>query len=215
MHYYQHNIADYRKDTSHLTLLEHGAYRQLLDQYYLNEQPLSLDETKIFRLLSAKTTEEKNAIKSVLGDFFTQTEAGYIHRRCEIEIQTFHSKSEVASKSAKVRWQCERNANAMPTHSERNANHKPLTINHKPLTNIDIDQEFNLFWSLYPKKTGKNAAYKSWNKTRPNIEAVIKTLTWQKQSKQWFEKGGQFIPNPATWINQHRWEDEMPEQATF
>lgn len=212
MHYYQHNIADYRKDTTHLTLLEHGCYHQLLDQYYLNEEPLPLDDNKLFRLLSARTQDEQDAIKSVLNDFFTKTEDGYIHRRCEAEIEQFHLKAEKASESAKRRWG---NANAMPTQCEGNANHKPLTINHKPLTNIDIDQEFNLFWSLYPKKTGKNAAYKSWNKTRPNIEAVIKTLTWQKQSKQWFEKGGQFIPNPATWINQHRWEDEMPEQATF
>jgi uncharacterized protein YdaU (DUF1376 family) len=215
MHYYQHNIADYRKDTSHLTLLEHGAYRQLLDQYYLNEQPLSLDEIKIFRLLSAKTTEEKNAIKSVLGDFFTQTEAGYIHRRCEIEIQTFHSKSEVASKSAKVRWQCERNANAMPTHSERNANHKPLTINHKPLTNIDIHDDFERFWNAYPKKVGRQAALKAWNKTKLNIEEVLIALDWQKETDQWYKNGGQFIPNPATWINQGRYMDERPEQITF
>jgi mannose-6-phosphate isomerase-like protein (cupin superfamily) len=52
--------------------------------------------------------------------------------------------------------------------------------------------DFDEFWSLYPKKIGKNAARKSWNKIRPNIEAVIQALTWQKQSKQWFEKGGQF-----------------------
>jgi len=215
MHYYQHNIADYRKDTSHLTLLEHGAYRQLLDQYYLNEEPLSSDETKLFRLLSAKTTEEKNAIKSVLGDFFTQTETGFIHRRCEIEIQTFHSKSEVASKSAKVRWQCERNANAMPTHSERNANHKPLTINHKPLTNISIYDDFERFWQAYPRRVGKQAALKAWDKTKPNIEEVLIALEWQKETDQWYKNGGQFIPNPATWINQHRWKDERPEQITF
>jgi len=215
MHYYQHNIADYRKDTSHLTLLEHGAYRQLLDQYYLNEEPLSLDETKLFRLLSAKTTEEKNAIKSVLDDFFTQTETGYIHRRCEIEIQTFHSKSEVASKSAKVRWQSERNANAMPTHSERNANHKPITINHKPLTNIYILGDFERFWQAYPRKVGKQAAQKAWNKTKPNIEQILIALEWQKETDQWYKNGGQFIPNPSTYLNQHRWEDERPEQITF
>ena len=215
MHYYQHNIADYRKDTSHLTLLEHGAYRQLLDQYYLNEEPLSLDETKLFRLLSAKTTEEQNAIKSVLGDFFTQTETGFIHRRCEIEIQTFHSKSEVASKSAKVRWQCERNANAMQTHSERNANHKPITINHNPLTNIYILGDFERFWQAYPRKVGKQAALKAWDKTKPNIEEVLIALEWQKETDQWYKNGGQFIPNPSTYLNQHRWEDERPEQITF
>ena len=215
MHYYQHNIADYRKDTSHLTLLEHGAYRQLLDQYYLNEEPLSLDETKLFRLLSAKTTEEKNAIKSVLEDFFTQTETGFIHRRCEIEIQTFHSKSEVASKSAKVRWQCERNANAMQTHSERNANHKPITINHKPLTNIKLLSDFDMFWIAYPKKVGKEAARKAWAKANPELATVLNALEWQKVSPQWFKNNGQYIPNPSTWLNQHRFLDEKPQEQSF
>lgn len=83
-----------------------------------------------------------------------------------------------------------------------------------PLTE-SIEKDFNEFWLSYPKKTGKEAARKAWNKTRPNITIVLNALAWQKESKQWFEKGGQFIPNPATWINQHRWDDEMPLRVTF
>jgi uncharacterized protein YdaU (DUF1376 family) len=83
LHYYQHNISDYRADTGHLTLLEHGCYHQLLDQYYLNEEPLPLDIDKIFRLLTARTQDEKDAIKNVLKDFFVETEAGFIQRRCD------------------------------------------------------------------------------------------------------------------------------------
>ena len=63
MHYYQYNIADYRKDTTHLSLLEHGCYRQLLDQYYLDEKPLPADEDKLFRLFNARTEDEKQAIQ--------------------------------------------------------------------------------------------------------------------------------------------------------
>ena len=74
MHYYQHNIADYRKDTTHLTLLEHGCYRQLLDQFYLDETPLPLEEDKLFRLFNARTEDEKNAIRNVINDFWTKTE---------------------------------------------------------------------------------------------------------------------------------------------
>ena len=73
MHYYQHNIADYRKDTSHLSLLEHGVYHQLLDQYYLSEAPIPLDLTKLFRLMSARGENEKSAIENVLNDFFIKT----------------------------------------------------------------------------------------------------------------------------------------------
>jgi uncharacterized protein YdaU (DUF1376 family) len=215
MHYFQHNIADYRKDTSHLSLLEHGCYRQLLDQYYLNEQPLPLDESKLFRLLSARTNDEKQAIKNVLQDFFYETENGFIHKRCDLEIQIYHDRIENASKAGRA------SANRRLTNVQQEFNDCSTTVqltnNHKPITNnhIDILSDFDEFWSLYPKKIGKNAARKSWNKIKPNIEAVIQALTWQKQSKQWFEKGGQFIPNPSTWINQHRWDDEPPEKVTF
>ena len=59
MHYYSHNIADYRKDTMGLSLIEHGAYRQLLDQYYLDEKPLPLDEEILYRLVNARNQDEK------------------------------------------------------------------------------------------------------------------------------------------------------------
>jgi Protein of unknown function (DUF1376) len=48
MYYYQHHIGDYRKDTSHLSLIEHGIYRQLLDLYYITEKPL---DKKSIRLI--------------------------------------------------------------------------------------------------------------------------------------------------------------------
>jgi len=70
MHYYQHNIADYRKDTSHLNLMEHGIYRQLLDSYYLDEIPLCVDLAKLMRSHSVRTADEEQALKNVLTDFF-------------------------------------------------------------------------------------------------------------------------------------------------
>ena len=30
-----------------------------------------------------------------------------------------------------------------------------------------------------------------------------------KSSKQWNKENGQYIPNPSTWLNQKRWEDEL------
>ena len=92
MHYYQFNIADYRKDTAHLTLLEHGIYRQLLDSYYLDEKPI---ETKsVMRRLQIATDEEKKAFENVLSDFFTLSECGnfYTHKRIEAEIAKYKSR---------------------------------------------------------------------------------------------------------------------------
>ena len=208
MHYYTHNIGDYRRDTSHLTLLEHGVYRQVLDQYYLNEKPIDLDTTKLERILNIKTEEEKNALANVLQDFFVKTKNHYVHKRCDIAIEEYQSKSEKASKAANIRWAKDKsnsNADAMPTN-----NQEPSTINH--ITNKpDYDIQFDAFWIMYPKKVGKEAARKAWLKNKPNIDSVIKAVQWQEHSSQW-KKG--YIPNPATYINQHRWLDE-PEELNF
>ena len=83
MKIYPHHIGEYYSDASHLTLTEHGVYRRLLDWYYLNERPLPLKTDLIMRRLSARTPEEKTAVQAVLDDFFTVTDEGYRHHRCE------------------------------------------------------------------------------------------------------------------------------------
>ena len=73
---------------------------------------------------------------------------------------------------------------------------------------------FEEFWEAYPKKVGKGEAVKKWAKLKPPLEKVLSTLEWQKASDQWSKDNGQFIPNPTTWINQCRWEDEKPNDMS-
>lgn len=80
---------------------------------------------------------------------------------------------------------------------------------------VEVDNGFDLFWNTYPRKVGKGKAEEAWIKNKPNVEDVLKTLSWQKQSKQWFKENGAFIPNPSTYINQKRWLDEPTEEITF
>lgn len=74
---------------------------------------------------------------------------------------------------------------------------------------------FAAFWSAYPKKVGKGAAFKAWRKlkepTAVVLAAIKAALNWQAKSGQWCKDGGQYIPNPATYLNQRRWEDEPAE----
>lgn len=75
---------------------------------------------------------------------------------------------------------------------------------------------FDSFWNAYPRKIGKAAAFKKWQslkKNLPSIDRVLESIETQKQTDQWKKDGGQFIPHPATWLNQGRWDDEIkPEQ---
>ena len=84
-------------------------------------------------------------------------------------------------------------------HNEKNDKNKIYSTN------------FDLFWGAYPQKVGKRYAFKCWAKSngKPSIEIILKAIEDQKKSKKW--KDG-YIPNPSTWINQGRWEDEIQEQ---
>lgn len=84
----------------------------------------------------------------------------------------------------------------------------------EPNRTISPISPFEMFWEIYPKKVGKGAALKAWDKAKLNgkVEIVLQAVEKQKTWPQWQKDGGQYIPNPATWINQGRWEDQPVEE---
>ena len=77
---------------------------------------------------------------------------------------------------------------------------------------------FDTFWKSYPRKIGKQAAFKIWKKLNPTKELLAKILTaieQQKKCEQWQKDGGQYIPHPKTWLNEGRWDDEMQSKKTI
>lgn len=75
---------------------------------------------------------------------------------------------------------------------------------------------FERFWHAYPKKQGKGAAEKAFRNINPSEELtdrMISAVDKARASDQWRRENGRFIPNPSTWLNQKRWEDE-PESAS-
>lgn len=73
--------------------------------------------------------------------------------------------------------------------------------------------DFDAFWLAYPKKVGKDAARKAFEKVKAPLETLLSAIEQQKCSRQWQEDGGQYIPNPSTWLNQGRWQDELPGRS--
>ncbi|MCQ9615924.1 hypothetical protein L1889_03750 [Paenalcaligenes niemegkensis] len=71
---------------------------------------------------------------------------------------------------------------------------------------------FDIFWSAYPKKVAKQSAEKAFKKIKPNAEllqTILQSLARFKECRGWKKDGGEFIPNPATWLNGQRWNDEL------
>jgi hypothetical protein len=73
---------------------------------------------------------------------------------------------------------------------------------------------FDKFWQAYPKKIGKQDAEKAFRNVKVPIETLLDAIEKQKYSNQWTKDNGQYIPNPATWLRQGRWDDEVYITAT-
>lgn len=97
------------------------------------------------------------------------------------------------------------------------SSHEPSGSNHQkePSLSVEIVDEFDRWWQTYPRKTGKQAAMKAWQRLddtsrRAAVEALPHHVAYWEQART----ASQFIPHPATWLNGRRFDDELtqPEQ---
>jgi uncharacterized protein YdaU (DUF1376 family) len=92
MNYYEHHLGDYMRDTAHLSILEDGVYRRLIDAYYIKESPLPAERVKCYKLARATSKAERAAVDAVLEEFFILEDDGFHNKRCDDEIEKFQAK---------------------------------------------------------------------------------------------------------------------------
>ena len=102
MHYYCHHIGDYHRDTAHLSILEHGVYRLLMDSYYSTERALPADLSVLCRIVRAVSKTEREAVATVSKMFFVQVDHALQHKRIDRELEDYHVKIQQASKAGRA-----------------------------------------------------------------------------------------------------------------
>lgn len=97
MNHYDHFIGNYRRKTLTLSLVEHGAYRLLLDAYYADERPFDREYELLYRICSAITKEEQAAVRKVADLYFPLGTDGKRHNeRADEEIPEARKRIEAA-----------------------------------------------------------------------------------------------------------------------
>jgi uncharacterized protein YdaU (DUF1376 family) len=91
VNYFELHIGDYAEATAHLTFVEDAAYTRLLRKYYSTEKPLPGDLKAVQRLVAARSKEEREAVETVLNEFFTLQDDGWHNTRCDAEIARFQA----------------------------------------------------------------------------------------------------------------------------
>lgn len=91
MIWYKHFLDDYDRDTQDLSLLQHGAYRRLLDAYFQREGPLPQKLSQIYRMVRAHSGAEQRAVSSILSRFFNLHDGLYFNNRAQSEIVKYQA----------------------------------------------------------------------------------------------------------------------------
>ena len=91
------------------------------------------------------------------------------------------------------------------------------TINNTTNNTVNSIGDFDSFWTFYPRKAGKDAARKAWDKLRPEIpimQMIAENVKERVDKGEWRKDNQSFILHASTYLNQKRWEDEVVDQQT-
>ncbi len=224
-HWMPFYVDDYLRDTLHLSVRQHGIYIFLLLHMWKAGGCLPSKRSFLAKLLRLDYRTTENNLK-VLLPFFEEHDGKLTHKRITLELEKANKISNKQSEVAKKRWvkqDAPHDAMVLPENSHGNAltihiqkkNRSEIVEDLIPPTpqrgNESWREEFDRFWSAYPKKRSKGQAEKAWQKMKPPLEKILHSLSWQIRQSDWLKDGGQFIPYAATYLRAKGWED-APEQ---
>ena len=176
---------------------------------------VKLTDAEVGRLFRALMNYHKNGVVADL-DGRESIAFDFIREDIDKAEVAYQKKCEQASENRRkglMNKTTDDNVRQRPSTDDNGSDHNNINkINIKD-NKKDIDIRFDRFWVVYPRHTAKQNAKKSFEKLNPDDEllsTMISAVEKQKTSDQWTRDNGQFIPHPATWLNQRRWEDEMP-----
>lgn len=218
-------VADYLADAAHLTTLEHGAYLLLIMNYWQRGKPLPDIDKKLSRI-AGLAEDEWARIRPELEEFFDIEDGEWRHKRIDAELDAVRSKSEKAREAGKASAKqrlSKRSANVEQPLNERSTDVQPSDADTEqskknpptPQGGEPADDEFGAFWAVYPKRVGKTPAQRAWNRLKisEREHAVRDVQARIRGDPQWLRDGGQFVPNPATYLNQRRFDDDWQAKA--
>lgn len=215
---FQLYAADFYMDTASWTIEEVGIYTRLLFYQWVNGS-IPMDEIRLARIAGCTPKSFQKWWCQIKLKFSVWDHENLINLRLEETRQKQLNHSEKQSNRAKVRWENHNAAAypvAMPERCSSSSSSSSTSKDNNPPTprkrGMVYADDFLIFWKAYPKKVGKDAALRAWKGrtgTRPVVAELVAAIQKQAQSDQWQKENGQYIPNPATWLNQGRWADEV------
>ncbi len=229
------HVGDWLKGTARLRPEARGFYLDLLLYQWDADAPIPEDEVEQMQIARCTDRRQWRDAWARLREKFEPVEGGYRNRRVEEERaklqKTREQRAEAGAKGNRQRWGNRRGtpresvAGAIAEHVAGESRERRIPSSdllsdldlktnpdHTPLPPEGADDGFDAFWQAYPRKVAKVSAERAWRKLRPSADTavlIVHALRQHCRQPQWQRDGGAYIPHAATWLNQHRWNDDI------
>lgn len=221
-------VADYLADTLDLTTEEGGVYMLLLMLAWRRDGTIPDDMPWLKRALSSCVSDMhgnrfNRVVPKLLDRYFERDENGnFRNKRLEKEREKAEKFSEKQREKINKRWSVSKEnkdlvdtavipARALQSQSQHNTDSSKELSKRAPRAPA-CDVEFDLFWSIYPKREGANPKEPARRKFATWVAAGVdpEAINTGARSYAASVAGGdaRFIAQAVTWLNQRRWQDE-------
>lgn len=222
MNYYEHHLGDYARDTTHLTVLEHGVYRLLLDRYYTREE--GIPEAQAYRVALARSEDERAAVDVILDEFFALKDGLWINNKAEEEISKARARIDAASTNGKRGGRPRKNPDESETKAkitqpfQSGYENKTQTKAHQtPITNHHTPEEektrsrFDLLWNEFPPcpNNPRLKALEEWMSLDLSDDEVESAIAGAGAYARWLREPAQKgcpVCHTHRWLKERRWE---------
>jgi uncharacterized protein YdaU (DUF1376 family) len=229
MNYWPRWINAITNATAHLSLLEMGAYDRLLDHAYKTEAPLPADLDACCRIVRATTKADREAVRSVLAQFWKAEAGGFVNPRVTDEIEIARPKIEAAkangAKGGRPRGTPEKPSGFPPGTQEEPAAKAPQSKDkEKDISKASPSHPpggglaawFDEFWAAWPKgerKQDKARCLDHWRRHRLDATAaeILADVRVKRGTHKWQEG---YIEAPLVYLRGKRWQDGVVPSET-
>jgi len=200
-------IGDFLADTMHLNCQETGAYIRLLMHAWQHNGLVPDDNELLTRIVRCHPPHWPR-LRNIMLPFFdlTKTPGSWYSKRVALELI---KSDEISNKRKAAALQKHNKSSANVVHLHTQSQSQSPRKKKKDSCSSE-DERFLEFWNGYLKKVGKKAALAAYQRALKETthEKIMAAL--ERQKSTW--RDPKFIPHPATWLNQGRWDDE-PSQT--
>lgn len=208
-------VADYEADTAHLSIEEDGAYTRLLRLCWRTPGcSVPADREWIMRRMRVDHMTFTRVVEPIIAEFFRTEKGRVFSPRLVAEYNRITETSRKRSDAGKKGG---RPAKQLKTNKTGESQAKAKQKHPEPYPEPDIERppivpqgDFDEWWSAYPRKVGKGAARKAYAKAKAKADTQTILSNTHRFAALMDGKEERFIPHPSTWLNQERWDDELP-----